>query len=476
MKFMPGGSLSKRAKGFAGDPRAAAGLMEKVARAVGYLHGKGVVHRDLKPLNVLLDEQGEPHVADFGIAKFTDTDLEHTHTGAVIGTRPYMAPEQAVGRNKDVDRASDIWALGVMLYELLVGQRPFKGDSDDALTRRILSTDPERPRKLQPKLDADLETIVLKCLRKDRSDRYASAAALADDLHHWLADEPITARPESVLRRTKRAAKRHPAVTAALLFLATTGVLAAAVAPYLDPNQPRFEAERRFARGEPVTLIPARGLPLWHRWAGEDWEGTIRPNHADGSCTIRGLFFAILELAPVAPRSPYRIRAEVRHDDVNGAAAAVGVFVGHHKGADANGRVQERFTSVEFSDREVKGTEYLMPDGRSAGLALVRFHTVTADPGPRDSFHDQKYSVSPLTPFDPAARDRGTVRWRHLVIDVGREQVSASFDEQTLTPADFQTLKARGDASFEPAGGIGVFVYQGVASFRNLTVTPLESR
>src|SRR5947209_16857732 len=197
------------------DGPAAAALIEKVARAVHYLHGMNILHRDLKPLNILLDDQGEPSVSDFGIAKLVDDDLELTVRGSVLGTRPYMAPEQAAGRNDEVGPASDVWALGVILYELVAGQRPFVGDTDAALTRAILSTDPPTPRSVRPGLSADLETIALKCLRKEPAERYASAEVLADDLAHWRNHE-----------------------------------VAAAVAPYFDPDRPFRETERKLARNE----------------------------------------------------------------------------------------------------------------------------------------------------------------------------------------------------------------------------------
>src|SRR5436309_4333564 len=185
MKLMAGGSLARRLDDYRDDPAAAALLIEKVARAVDYLHAQGILHRDLKPLNILLDDQDEPFVSDFGIAKLVDDDLELTVPGAVLGTRPYMAPEQAAGRNQDVGPAADVSAIGVILYELVTDRRPFVADTNDALTRAILSTDPATPRSLRRGLSADLETIALKCLRKEPGERYASAEALADDLGHW---------------------------------------------------------------------------------------------------------------------------------------------------------------------------------------------------------------------------------------------------------------------------------------------------
>jgi serine/threonine-protein kinase len=185
MKYLPGGSLARHLARFGADPRAAAALVEKVARAVHYLHGKNILHRDLKPLNILLDEHDEPCVSDFGLAKFLDADMGLTRTGAVMGTLPYMAPEQAEGRPEAVGPATDVWALGVILYELLTGRRPFATAGRMDLARLIATADPPAPRSVRPDLDPALEAIVRQCLEKAPARRYAAAGALADDLAGW---------------------------------------------------------------------------------------------------------------------------------------------------------------------------------------------------------------------------------------------------------------------------------------------------
>src|SRR5205814_9255575 len=149
---------------FTANPKAAVALMEKVARAVAFAHGKGILHRDLKPSNVLLEECGEPMVSDFGLAKFLDASVDLTHTGQRLGTPAYMAPEQAAGHSRLLGPPTDVWALGVMLYQLLTGQRPFRGNGAQELTAQILNTEPVSPRWLRRDLDRNLETVVLKCL------------------------------------------------------------------------------------------------------------------------------------------------------------------------------------------------------------------------------------------------------------------------------------------------------------------------
>jgi serine/threonine protein kinase len=180
----------------------AAQLVAALAAAVAHAHGRGVLHRDLKPSNVLLEEAGEgtppvPRVTDFGLAKILATDEpgEGTHTGAVLGTPCYMAPEQAAGRSSEVGPAVDVWALGVILYELLTGRTPFQGETTLQTLEQVRHQEPPSPRSLNPQVDRHLEAICLKCLEKSPERRYPSAQALADDLTSWQAGGPLWPAP-----------------------------------------------------------------------------------------------------------------------------------------------------------------------------------------------------------------------------------------------------------------------------------------
>ncbi len=221
-------------------PRTAAALVARLADAVQYIHGRGILHRDIKPGNVLLEpargggadgpEDGAPpldlipRLTDFGLAKLREHAGAETTTGPALGTPQYMAPEQAAGRNRQIGPATDVYALGVILYELLTGQPPFRGDTALVLFRRVQEEEPLPVRRLRSQVPRDLETICLKCLEKEPERRYAAAADLADDLRRFLADRPIRARALNVWQRTWKAARRRPAL-AALLAVSAASLL-----------------------------------------------------------------------------------------------------------------------------------------------------------------------------------------------------------------------------------------------------------
>ena len=201
-------------------------LIAKVARTVHYAHEHGILHRDIKPGNILLDAKGEPHLTDFGLARLVESESSVTHTLDVFGTPSYMAPEQAVGNNAAVSSVTDVYGLGAVLYQLLTGQPPFAGGTTYETIKLLLDTEPRQPRLLNPKIDRDLSTICLKCLEKDPKRRYSSALALAEDLERWLKHEPIQARHIGVFTRGRKWVQRNP--TSALLAASLVALAAAA--------------------------------------------------------------------------------------------------------------------------------------------------------------------------------------------------------------------------------------------------------
>jgi serine/threonine protein kinase/TolB-like protein len=226
MGLVEGGQLDAVARREPMPIRHAAELIAKLARTVSYAHEHGILHRDIKPGNILLDAQGEPHLTDFGLARLIEAEGSITRTMEVLGTPSYMAPEQAVGNNAGVTRATDIYGLGAVLYQLLTGHPPFAGGTTFETVRLVLDTEPRQPRLLNPKIDRDLSTICLKCLDKDPQRRYSSALALAEDLERWLKHEPIRAQRTGIFSRGRKWVRRNP--TSALLA-ASLLALAAAV-------------------------------------------------------------------------------------------------------------------------------------------------------------------------------------------------------------------------------------------------------
>jgi WD40 repeat protein/tRNA A-37 threonylcarbamoyl transferase component Bud32 len=214
MKLIEGESLAQREarherREAREEQRQAARLMATVARAVHHAHQRGILHRDLKPGNILLDAAGQPHVTDFGLAKRVEGERGLTQSGAIVGTPSYMAPEQARSE-KALSTALDVYSLGAILYELLTGQPPFRANTPLDTVLRVLEEEPPQPRSICPAVDRDLETVCLKCLEKEPPKRYASAEALAQDLERWLADEPVIARPIGGVERLWRWGRRNP--------------------------------------------------------------------------------------------------------------------------------------------------------------------------------------------------------------------------------------------------------------------------
>ena len=221
LEYAEGGTLGQQIAATPQPPRQSALLTETLARAVHYAHEHGIIHRDLKPANVLLTADGQPKVGDFGLAKRLD-EAGQTQSGAVVGTPSYMAPEQAAGKGNEVGPPTDVYALGATLYEMLTGRPPFGADTPLDTVLQVLRLDPVPPRRLVPKVPRELETICLKCLRKEPQQRYASAAELADDLRRFLDGQPIAARPVGAAGRLLKWARRQPAVAALAVLVALT--------------------------------------------------------------------------------------------------------------------------------------------------------------------------------------------------------------------------------------------------------------
>lgn len=275
MQLIAGQTLADFLRAGRPEPRAAVELLVKVARAVEHAHQRGILHRDLKPTNLLLDAQGEPHLTDFGLAKVTEQDSELTVSHAVLGTPAYMSPEQAAGKSRDITTATDVYGLGAIFYELLSGRPPFTAESTPALLRKIAEEEvaPLKREAGSPRSEAggvspvalpasdfgDLGVICLKCLEKEPARRYATAGELADELERWLRHEPIRARPAGTLERAGKWVRRNRGKSLALATATASLLVIAVVSAVLGY---RVAEEGGKNRAQVVSLNLAAGNRL----------------------------------------------------------------------------------------------------------------------------------------------------------------------------------------------------------------------
>jgi serine/threonine-protein kinase len=481
MPFIAGGSLDDHLPRFTSDPRAAVALVEKVARAIHHAHEKGIVHRDLKPGNVLLDGD-EPKVSDFGLAKVVDSGGELTRSGAVLGTVPYMAPEQAAGSTKLIGPKTDVWALGVILYELLTGQRPFPGSTPEEIQKKILRAEPALPRSLHRGLDRALEGIVLKCLEKAPSERYPTARALADQLGCWLAGQRIPFRLADLGRQFRRVQRRHPSWSIAAGLAALVIVVLAVASQWTDPDRALKDIQARLVNKERVVLVPATGAPAHFRMGLGETNYLIKNKKSEPfTFTTTEEQACLIELLPDPMQDKYRFHAKVQHGD-SMPRSEVGLYFAHSKHLTQRG-TEHFFCALTFNDRE---DIYRLPPLNKEPCTALILNLWRCCPEAH-AYHSTKFrflkhfpsavSAKPFLAIDrdlevEATANSYRLRWNGaLVGEVGYAELAAEAKE--LRHSWLERGKPDGfcpDAS--PRGALGLFVAHGAAYFQEGVIEP----
>jgi serine/threonine-protein kinase len=507
MEFAPGGTLRDHLDRIRSNLPRAVRLLVTVARAVAELHKAAVVHRDLKPSNILLRGNDVPVIADFGLARLTDSDL--TRTGQFLGTPAYMAPEQVRSDRPGCEPAADVYALGVILYELLTGIRPFPHTHLADLVTHIESRCPRSVRALAPAVPRELDAIALKCLAKDPKDRY-TAGELADDLERWLAGRrPIFAKPQTALRRalgavigSGRLTRRVVLARSALLVLAVVlGVVlgrAREAAPVRDPGPPpgvergpRHQTveprpagtdpgalstiQTALQSGQPVTLIGSTGAPHWSRLVtgATDFAPAGSPESAGSHPALE---LSLLDLCPDPMTDRYRVRAEIAQVESlsAGSQTSVGLYFGRQRVMGPEGLRADRCFTVWFT--ESSRAE------RHPGLSLGVL-AVTGSPTQRNSRALLSCARSSLPPA------RGPGSWRVIEMDMTPERIRVwcGQPDGTLVPFVDQPVAALQSAygtpvpevgnvalAWNPRGALGIWAEASTVAVRNVTVTPLK--
>ncbi|MFQ3591934.1 MAG: serine/threonine-protein kinase [Gemmataceae bacterium] len=489
MPLMTGGSLLQWFARYRGV-RESVEMLLQVTRGVAYLHRQGLVHRDLKLANVLLDEQGRCKVADFGLAWIAEAE-PLTLPQQQLGTPGCMAPEQTLGHK--VDARADVFALGVMFYEALTGRRPFWGRTRDELLRITRQVEPFSPRQLRPQIPAELQRIILRCLEKHPENRYAHAGELEQDLANWLSGK-TTSMPWAT-RKEPHLPWWFGSLTSLFVLIGMLGLLLAAAPP------PSSRAERYAAlietlrQGNPVELIGPRGGPVVARWLQQP-ERPLPPIRPREPYLVRSDLPASLELLPSVPCNRYRVSANVRVIQT----------------------VKNKYLGVY-----VMGTEVSTPRGTECDLIVITLHewadkleaqaAVVSIPAPRlhETLHMRVVSgTSPLplfagrvitVPMHPGdllglyATLRLFLRAasHQLEIEVSGEQVDFRMDglllgswqratDEQVHRVWWETLQALPNVEQRPAphyrlsGSVGIYLHSGAVEVTNFRITPLDTK
>jgi serine/threonine protein kinase len=520
MKFFSGGALSERRDELQAKPRQAVELVLKVAEAVEYLHRQGQVHRDLKLSNILLDEAAEPHLSDFGLVKEggplaadeaqgepaanepdevtpdAETKADSgpargtpddnptpshvlTRTGHVLGTYAYMSPEQTRGEWERVGPQSDLWGLGVILYELLAGRQPFSAGQAGEMVRRIREEPPPPPTSFGERRDVRLDAIVLRCMAKEPAQRYESAAALATDLRGWLDRDRPAKKPRWVLWLAAAAAVVFLGMSAAALLYRPKPEVKTPEPEVQTAAERLLEAQAQLERGEEVQWIGKHGMPLWYRIQVGKETAHVRSSEWDNTFTVDTQTEALVELCPDPMCDRYHVEALVRQNMMNNGNPRVGLFFLHQtRGADEG---QHLFADWSFNEKlspEAWSKGHEPAQGKRAGRA--RFYVTY--------FRDQLPLRPNETPHARALeltsneRNDANEEWRLLAVDVTPSLVQIWFDGKLVDKIPRKNVDNFAGGAVGHIGtpepmsarsGFGVIVSSSSASFKSMFVRRL---
>jgi serine/threonine-protein kinase len=496
MPFLAAGSLSNLCKRYPNEPRQALAIVEKVARAVHQLHLNKILHRDIKPSNILLDGNDEPYLSDFGLAKLIDQEKSLTGSQQRLGTPAYMAPEQTGLIPTPVSAHTDIWALGVLLYELLTGTRPFfapDAEISTTLLWKIVHEQPARPRKVQPNIDAALEAVILKCLEKQPADRFASAQDLADELARWQRGESLRTKPASRIRRITNWARHNKGKATLGAVVLLFGIAVAVTLAPRDPEEPLRAMQREAAKGATITIVPEKGQPRYSK--------VLTPGAAfthlnpEGFYAITTDHLCLVELMRDISFRAFQFKAKLRHD-AGQELGKVGLFLNHSVIMHDQSRIHSYYQwgyndVIDLRDRapnEPNLPPHLQPLPAPEGNRVELQPIVFVEEGPSKQF----------LPFGSelflAEGPRGK-RWRTLSVSVHPDRIGAQFDNSSIPaqPLERCTLSTQQGidlykkasskhawmvnhirVGFDPRGSVGLVVMKGTLTVSDVTISPLS--
>jgi serine/threonine protein kinase len=499
MEYVDGKPLSRLLReGKTSTPAESARLIEDLAGAVQAAHAVGVLHRDIKPGNILIGPHGEAKLTDFGLAKHLDQDTGLTAAGSAIGTPSYMPPEQASGDLAKLGPRTDVYALGATFYELLTGRPPFVGETVGGTLARVLRDEVVPPRTIRPGLSPELEAVCLKCLEKNPAHRYGSAQELSEDLARWRNGEATRARPWSWRRRLARSMRRRwRPITAALVVLLVLGAFVFTFVlsdPEYRARRAMQQVDRAIRTGERTVLVGPIGPPKWSRRVlGIDSELSTDPAEV---FTVKSNSAALIELAPAAHHQRFRISAELRTRSSSYTISWSGIyFANAHTPADPAGFAERLLVvchnrtlgpPIPPSGVAVNVFDYLLtrregaPKLDSFGSLGVHFY----HPNPEGMGDPWQYVEVEVTPETIRARWRdedgsfhpvGIPNFkRNTVSDIPVENLDKDLDDRVRKKLEELSLKdVPRRIEYTPGGALGLYVDHAAVEFRNVVYEQL---